>query len=97
MPRYKDDEKVKEALYIYFGITSKRAAWGVDILVDRIPDADVAPVRHAHWYKDERFIKEHYFCSLCNGSALKNSHAEYNVLSPFCPRCGAKMDEETEK
>lgn len=43
---------------------------------------DVVPVVHAHWV-EKTFTFE---CSACCGDAVDNY--------AYCPRCGAKMDEE---
>lgn len=94
MSRYIDADKAKEALYIYFGITSKRAALGIDILIDRIPTADVENVVHAHWkyigmMHDASYI---YECSKCG----RRIFIDWSFLLkdyPSC-HCGARMDEK---
>ena len=64
--------------------------------IDRIPAADIAPVRHGRWYsRGGRFR-----CSVCDNKAfLKDiggtggwSHEYEQQKSPYCPNCGAKMD-----
>ena len=63
-----------------------------------IPAADVAPVKHGHWYnRGGRFR-----CSVCDNKALLKdiggtggwSHEYEQQKSPYCPNCGAKMDGE---
>lgn len=59
-------------------------------LLENVPSADVAPVRHGRWI-DMNTPTENYFprykCSVCgHGSDFSN----------FCPNCGARMDEEVE-
>ena len=53
-----------------------------------IPAADVAPVIHAHWIRQDesftRFKCSNPECSAENFSGFEN----------YCPNCGAKMDEE---
>ena len=57
-----------------------------------IPSADVAPVRHGYWVKEKRDVLIHWHCSACKECFyLDEPNAEY------CPHCGAKMDEESEK
>ena len=60
-----------------------------------IPAADVAPVKHGHWYnRGGRFR-----CSVCDNKALLKdiggtggwSHEYEQQKSPYCPNCGAKM------
>lgn len=49
-----------------------------------IPSADVAPVRHGGWEKNDD-----YTCSLC-GYRMVIGDGAYN----YCPHCGARMDGE---
>ena len=104
MPKYADVNEIKKCLFactmqeLQLGHTADaRAFRRAAEIVRTWPAADVAPVRHAHWVKDKRFVKDHYYCSSCDGSALKNNYGEYNILSPYCPECGATMDEEVEE
>lgn len=61
-----------------------------------IPAADVVPVIRGRWLTwDEKFPDKvngknlGVFCSECE------NHADYS--SPYCPHCGARMDEEDEQ
>ena len=58
-------------------------------LVDDIPAADVAPVRHARWLevREKRLFGEHYF--ICSNCKSRNG-----LMIPFnyCNNCGCKMD-----
>lgn len=63
-----------------------------DVLVlEALPRADVAPIVHAHWYYDdsseaqEECVSFYCLCSNCNHGAVTET--------PYCPHCGAKMDE----
>ena len=65
--------------------------------IEAIPAADVEPVRHGHWYnRGGRFR-----CSVCDNKALLKdiggtggwSHEYEQQKSPYCPNCGAKMDD----
>ena len=68
----------------------------VNFGVDKIPSADVAPVRHGRWirphWKNSNYCCD---CSECGGEAM---HREYKWnekdIYPICPNCGAKMDLE---
>ena len=61
--------------------------------IEKIPAADVAPVRHAKVidkiYDDHETIKQpwdyRYYCSACK-IPMRDSWNKY------CPNCGAKMD-----
>ena len=60
-----------------------------EFIVDEIPTADVAPVRHGYWVKEKRDVLIHWHCSACKECYfLEEPNAEY------CPHCGAKMDEK---
>ena len=58
----------------------------IDIIED-IPSADVAPVRHGRWEKNDD-----YTCSLC-GYRMVIGDGAYH----YCPNCGARMDEEVKE
>lgn len=58
--------------------------------IERIPAADVAPVRHGRWIDKGGYA----VCMECGG----RSGTQYDGVEPiplmtqFCPNCGAKMD-----
>lgn len=63
-------------------------------IIESQPAADVAPVVHGRWmtwveqfpgFKPHINDKLGVFCSLC--------HAHSDCISPYCPNCGAKIDE----
>lgn len=54
-----------------------------------IPTADVAPAKHGQWVFDTRTIVPR--CSVCGEDAIAET------ISPYCPNCGAKCDEENKK
>ena len=65
--------------------TSTELAW---ITVSKITAADVAPVVHGHWIRqDESFTR--FKCSNPECGA-----ENYGGFENYCPNCGAKMDEE---
>lgn len=59
-------------------------------VLDTLPAADVAPVRHGRWIDKG----EYAICMECCG----RSGTQYDGVEPtplmtqFCPNCGAKMD-----
>lgn len=53
--------------------------------ISNFPTADVVPVVHGEWVYDEFDIPH---CSECGHEVMPN------LISPFCPNCGAKMDGE---
>lgn len=71
------------------------AAWAE---IAHAPAADVAPVVHGRWLDEdfpEKMATVHGFaiCSVCGKLSHKAEHG-YNILSIYCPNCGAKMDKE---
>ena len=56
-------------------------------VLDEMPAADVAPVRHGCWVKEKSDVLIHWYCSVCEKCYfLEEPNADY------CPNCGAKMD-----
>lgn len=72
--------------------------------IRKLPAADVAPVRYAHWEEADwreydaqscetiRYQKAAIVCSDCRNAFKKGSLR----LKSFCPACGASMVGETE-
>lgn len=70
-------------------------------LIADFPVVDVAEVRHGRWIDEdfpEKMATVHGFaiCSICGELSHKAEHG-YNILSNYCPNCGARMDKEDEK
>lgn len=65
---------------------------GVMAILETIPAADVAPVVHGEWMRYSRTLW--HYCSVCLEDALMSKSTGTEVLSSFCPHCGAKMDLE---
>ena len=65
----------------------------VNFGVDKIPSADVAPVRHGRWEKfsTSNGIISRVRCSCCAGTQPLTFE---NM--PYCPSCGARMDKEAD-
>lgn len=57
-------------------------------LIDAIPAADVAEVRHGHWVFEPGKIP---YCSEC-----KKYSDDGDKGATICPWCGARMDKEDE-
>ena len=56
----------------------------VNFGVDKIPPADVAPVRHGKWLHRKNGVA---YCSECEVDTVEDE-------TNYCPNCGAKMDLE---
>ena len=52
---------------------------------------DVTPVVHAHW----ELYEDGWYCTNCELYAPFDCDPEEKGI-PYCPNCGAKMDEEAE-
>ncbi len=72
-------------------------------MVELLPAADVAEVKHGKWDKTplDKDIFQTIRCSECGNQALfafnVNAFGDQELFrfpSEFCPSCGAKMDEE---
>ena len=65
----------------------------IGALIDALPAADVAEVRHGRWeYNDEAYVGSNpygsYNCSVCGENVPHKTD--------YCLNCGARMDEVTE-
>ena len=85
MAEYIEREKAYEA--VLFATCGSGYQYEATYAIDLMPDADVAPVVHGHWIRqDESFTKfkcSNPKCGIENCSGFEN----------YCPNCGAKMDE----
>ena len=52
--------------------------------IERIPSADVAPVRHGRWLCVDTDTEQFFLCNRCK----KKEYWESN----YCPNCGCRMD-----
>lgn len=60
-----------------------------------LPAADVVPIVHAYWeeYWDDNYLSWCHKCSNCGNFPLTKEETMHDeVLSDFCPYCGARMD-----
>ena len=90
MPKYIDADALKAVMVFSQKTGNLKVPEMRDIitLIDDVPSADVAPVRHGRWldFDDtERFTAR---CNLCN-NVIDTRFGKH-----FCPECGADMREE---
>lgn len=65
------------------------ADWRFDEMIESLPAADVAPVRHGLWRKGGYVCGEtEWQCSACGETEWRTSIDRLK----YCPFCGAKMD-----
>lgn len=69
--------------------------------IEKIPAADVAPVIYGRWINITRFNDGERIiatCSRCkNRGGIRTIRIEFGIWeidSPYCPNCGAKMQEQ---
>lgn len=93
------DEAIRKALdacikVVGHGITQFDAVDIVEIM-ESIPTADVKEVQHGYWEEwwDDNYLSYCHKCSECGSYPLTKEETTHDeVLSNFCPNCGAKMD-----
>lgn len=84
--KYIDAEGVMRACYDSFVKTGDKAYKEIALLVEAVPAADVAEVKHGRWGKI--YGQPHIMmCSVCGSTSLEGN---YN----YCPNCGASMEKE---
>ena len=107
MAEYIDREKILELISCEMEKQKREYAFSDGVhcgleralgIVEDYPAADVAPVRYGKWLDEdfpEKMATVHgmAICSVCGELSHKAEHG-YNVLSKYCPNCGAKMDKE---
>ena len=76
--------------------------------IDKEPAAEVAPVVHGRWVFGKDLAccwgqilknKYHLYCSECLEQAVNRSEdndPDFDIDTPYCPNCGAKMDKKEE-
>lgn len=72
--------------------------WACDI-IEAMPSADVAPVRHGHWIFNQEDMTLH--CSRCDEvfrfeETEKDECLDFMEYAKYCLACGAVMDEEVD-
>ena len=87
----------KQSLLADLNEATPRSYFAFETMVREYPTEDVAPVVHAHWKEFEDYSGAVYpECSRCGLVWwLDEGTAEDNEMY-YCPKCGAKMDEEVE-
>lgn len=64
-----------------------------DGIVDQQPTVDAVPVRHGRWVDHEEMHPEWNNTEIwhrCSECGYETAHSK----TPYCPNCGARMDEE---
>lgn len=67
------------------------ADWRFDEMIESLPAADVAPVRHGEWIVCGDGNNVLWMCSHCGKTITRKFKMMYGK---YCPNCGARMDLE---
>lgn len=105
MARYKDIEPIIGFIEKGLNNPDKAKAFGYDAIeilteIEYAPTADVAEVRHGEWIEwwDDNYLTFCHKCSECGRYPLTKEETMHDeVLSKYCPNCGAKMDKGEEE
>ena len=84
-------EQIENEIHTYWTNDTGGYCLAEDVIpdIDNAPTVDAVEVVHGRWEKASETMPI-YRCSVCKERNLfKNG---YNVLSNYCPNCGAKMD-----
>lgn len=87
-------DSVLDAIAAQSCASSDEVEWTLGNLKDdvkKIPIVEVRPVIHAHWQSIEGVdgLERYYECSYCELNSVYLTE-----LTPYCPDCGAVMDEK---
>ena len=95
MAEYIEREEIMNRLFTEYATDSKA---NVFELIRSIPASDVQPVKHGYWEEVTDYGgwgDTHYRCSVCGEEwYLEDGKPKDNNMN-FCPRCGARMDGDT--
>lgn len=99
MAKYIDAKKIKQTFCAECNHTLKCEDCDIDYHFRYAPAADVAEVRHGRW--DE--LMEHRGAGgilggkdICVGYACSECGEQSDIMTYYCPNCGALMNEVTE-
>lgn len=65
----------------------------VQHILDSTPTIEAEPIKHGQWIESWGGIW--HSCSVCGGIPPFNMRGD-DIPTPYCPHCGAKMDEVEE-
>lgn len=94
-------EKEKPTPFVYkdgsidpFGAGRQNQWYKDGIAIMNLPSVEVEPIRHGYWNHDYDNVSVTGTCSVCGWQSML---METDVADmPYCPNCGAKMDEVNE-
>lgn len=86
MSEYIEREVLKENILSNKLMAREPATNRILQMIEDAPTADVQEVRHGKWLEDDY--------GYCHCSNCRYEHDSPECITPYCPECGAKMDEE---
>ena len=99
MTRWKNGVQVEMSDYIKRSTAIEIAQSNLNTLsiikmIENLPSANVAPVRHGRWIEDkiQNHVEKTCHCSECDCQAWGEDEKTH-----YCPNCGARMDGKLEK
>ena len=69
----------------------------VEVQINKIPAADVEPVRHGWWIPIHNLRSDGYPYSVPTRFWCNQCGSESKAQRKFCPNCGAKMDAKSQE
>lgn len=107
MSRYIDTDQTDEVIKTELGMYDTTE---LKEMLKYFPTADVAPVIHAHWEREEGYEGTRHICSNCRSrcpsvltepATVDRPYGEVEEIELsdiiYCPHCSAKMDEEVKQ
>lgn len=97
MKEYLSKEYIAKLLDAHLVDSNGAEHYAYDIIKRELmvaPGADVAPVKHGHWFLLDECANAGVYCSVCTKKVYKEHYANQKLKSKFCPNCGAIMDGE---
>ena len=84
--------KKEDVLRAYEEVQRRNGPWRFETLIESVPAADVATVRHARWMDNH--------CTACGMMPMGDEMWKHLDLEPplferfmdYCPSCGCRMD-----
>lgn len=93
---YIERENLKKSLaYLINDFDNDGVIYGLKVAIQVLatqPTADVAEVKHGHWYLLDNCANHGVYCSVCCKKVYRDDYANQKIKSKYCPNCGAKMD-----
>ena len=96
MARLIDADTAYKVLTDYYHHNTDVQHIALTLALNKVPTVEAEPVRHGKWIDMADFEQ----CSSCSGTRLKEMQTVYGkaiwIKTPYCPNCGARMDEATQ-